>query len=155
MLGLVWTLPASADDRLPVCGPRGRPGGRLVSAQRTEPKPLNWAVAADSGSREVLQRLMADLIHINRQTLATEPGLAKSWTPSSNGLHWELELRQGVKFSDGHPFDADDVVFTFQATLDARVNSPQRSMLMLGDKPIAVKKLGTYRVAFDLPQPYS
>ena len=57
------------DDRLRASGSPGVPGGRLVSAQRTEPKTLNWVVATDSGSREVLQRLMADLIHINRQTL--------------------------------------------------------------------------------------
>jgi peptide/nickel transport system substrate-binding protein len=154
-LALVWTLHAAVDDRLFVPGPPGRPGGRLVSAQRTEPKTLNWVVAADSGSREVLQRLMADLIHINRQSLATEPALAKSWKVSNNGLHWELELRQGVKFSDGHPFDADDVVFTFQAILDEQVHSPQRALLMLEGKPIRVCKLDTYRVAFDFPQPYS
>ena len=154
-LVLVWTLHAAADDRLLVSGPPGRPGGRLVSAQRTEPKTLNWAVAADSGSREVLQRLMADLIHINRQSLATEPALAKSWKVSKDGLHWVLELRQGIKFSDGHPFDADDVVFTFQAILDEKVHSVQRAMLMLEGKPIGVRKLDTYRVGFDLPQPYS
>src|ERR1022692_3528288 len=104
-------LDAPADAWFPPNAPSRKPGGRLVSAQRTEPKTLNWAVAADSGSREVLQRLMADLIHINRQSMATEPSLAKSWKVSRNGLHWELELRQGVKFSDGHPFDAGDVVF--------------------------------------------
>jgi peptide/nickel transport system substrate-binding protein len=155
MLAVVWTLHAAVDDRLLVSGPPGRPGGRLVSAQRTEPKTLNWVTAADSGSREVLQRLMADLIHINRQSLATEPALAKSWNVSPNGLHWELELRQGIRFSDGHPFDADDVVFTFQAILDEQVHSPQRALLMLEGKPIGVHKLDTYRVAFDLPQPYS
>jgi peptide/nickel transport system substrate-binding protein len=155
ILGLVWSLHATADDRLVVSGPPGRSGGRLVSAQRTEPKTLNWAVAADSGSREVLQRLMADLIHINRHTLATEPALAKSWKVSANGLHWELELRQGIKFSDGHPLDADDVVFTFQAVLDEQVHSPQRALLMMDGKPIIVHKLDVYRVAFDLPQPYS
>jgi peptide/nickel transport system substrate-binding protein len=155
MLALVCALHAAGDDRLVVSGPPGRPGGRLVSAQRTEPKTLNWAVAADSGSREVLQCLMADLIHINRQSLATEPALAKSWKVSRNGLHWELELRQGIKFSDGHPFDAGDVVFTFQAILDENVHSAQRALLMLDDKPIAVRQLDTYRVAFDLPQPYS
>ena len=155
MLAVVWTLHAVVDDRLLVPGPPGRPGGRLVSAQRTEPKTLNWAVAADSGSREVLERLMADLIHINRQSLSTEPALAKSWKVSPNGLHWELELRQGIRFSDGRPFDADDVVFTFQAILDEQVHSPQRALLMLEGKPIGVRKLDTYRVAFDLPQPYS
>jgi peptide/nickel transport system substrate-binding protein len=155
VLVLVWTLHAAADDRLLVSGPPGHPGGRLVSAQRTEPKTLNWAVAADSGSREVLQRLMADLIHINRQSLATEPALAKSWKVSGDGLHWVLELRQGIKFSDGNPFDADDVVFTFQAILDEKVQSVQRAMLMLEGKPIGVRKLDAYRVGFDLPQPYS
>jgi peptide/nickel transport system substrate-binding protein len=155
VLVLVWTLHAAADDRLLVSGPPGHPGGRLVSAQRTEPKTLNWAVAADSGSREVLQRLMADLIHINRQSLATEPALAKSWKVSGDGLHWVLELRHGIKFSDGHPFDADDVVFTFQAILDEKVHSVQRAMLMLEGKPIGVRKLDAYRVGFDLPQPYS
>jgi len=155
VLVLVWTLHAAVDDRLLVSGPPGRPGGRLVSAQRTEPKTLNWAVAADSGSREVLQRLMADLIHINRQSLATEPALAKSWKVSKDGLHWVLELRHGIKFSDGHPFDADDVVFTFQAILDEKVHSVQRAMLMLEGKPIGVRKLDAYRVGFDLPQPYS
>ena len=154
-LVLVWTLHAAADERLVVSGSPGRPGGRLVSAQRTEPKTLNWAIAADSGSREVLQRLMADLIHINRQSLATEPALAKSWKVSRDGLHWELELRHGIKFSDGQPFDADDVVFTFEAILDEQVHSVQRDMLMLEGKPIGVRKLDRYRVAFDLPQPYS
>jgi peptide/nickel transport system substrate-binding protein len=155
MLAVVWILHAGADDRLLIHGPTGRPGGRLVSAQRTEPKTLNWAVAADSGSREVLQRLMADLIHINRKSLATEPELAKSWKVSRDGLHWELELRRGIKFSDGHPFDADDVVFTFRVILDERVQSAQRDLLMLEGKPIAVSKVDAYHVAFDFPQAYS
>jgi peptide/nickel transport system substrate-binding protein len=154
-LALAWNLHAAGDDRLLVSGRPGRSGGRLVCAQRTEPKTLNWVVSTDSASRDVLQRLMADLIHINRQSLATEPALAKSWKVSRNGLHWELELRQGIKFSDGHPFDADDVVFTFEAILDEQVHSPQRALLMLEGKPIGVHKIDTNHVAFDLPQPYS
>ena len=138
-----------------VAGSPGRPGGRLVSAQRTEPKTLNWALASDSASREILQRTMADLIHINRQTLAAEPALAKSWKSSADGLHWTLELRRGIRFSDGHPFDADDVLFTFQAVMDEKVNSPQRDLLMLEGKPVAVRKTGTHTVVFDLPQAYS
>ena len=126
MVTSVWLAHALPDDRLMLSGAVGTRGGRLVSAQRTEPKTLNWLFAADSGSREVLQRLMADLIHINRQTLQPEPALAKSWKGSADGLHWVLELRQGLKFSDGEPFDADDVVFTFQVVLDEKVHSPQR-----------------------------
>jgi peptide/nickel transport system substrate-binding protein len=144
-------LPA-ADDCLLVSGGTGTRGGRLVATTRFEPRTLNWVVANDAGSKELLSFLMADLIHINRLTQKTEPALAKSWTVSPDGLHWNLELRRDVLFSDGHPFDADDVVFTFQVILDEKMHSPQRDLLMLDGKPIAVRKTGAFSVAVDLPE---
>lgn len=138
-LSLTCSL-CGAEDLLVVQGLSGRPGGRLVFAQRTEPKTLNPAIAADSASREVLHRTMADLIHINRESQRTEPALAKSWTVSAGGLRYVLELRRGLRFSDGHSFDADDVVFTFQVALDEKVNSPQRDLLILEGKPIVDRK---------------
>jgi peptide/nickel transport system substrate-binding protein len=153
---LAVSVSASAvapDDRLHSLHAPGNPGGRLVSVLRFEPRTLNWVVASDSGSREVLEFLMADLIHINRETQKPEPALAKSWTVSGDGRHWVLELRRGLRFSDGHPFDADDVLFTFQVIFDERSHSPQRNLLILEGKPIAVSKIGQYKVAFDLPVP--
>jgi len=155
LTGLVCILRAAGDDRLLVPGPAGLRGGRLVAALRSEPKTLNWVVASDAGSREVLTRLMADLIHINRETLQVEPALAKSWTVSPDGLHWTLHLRSGVQFSDGHPFDADDVVFTFHAILDERVHSPQRDLLLLDNQAVAVRKVDSLTVGFDFPREYS
>ncbi|MBZ5626385.1 MAG: ABC transporter substrate-binding protein [Acidobacteriia bacterium] len=131
----------------------GRPGGRLVFATRTEPKTLNPVTAVDAASREVIQRMDADLIHINRVSFRTEPALAMSWTVSSDGLRYVLELRHGLRFSDGHPGDADDVVFTFQVHLDEKIHSGQRDLLTLDGKPIVVRKLDAYRVAFELPAP--
>jgi len=141
-----------AEERLVVPGLAGQPGGRMVYAERTEPKSLNPLFAADTASRDVIHRLNADLVHINRATLATQPELAKSWKISTDGLHYTLELRQGLRFSDGQPFNADDVVFTFQVYLDEKVASPQRRLWILDGRPIQVRKLGTYRVVFDLPQ---
>ena len=138
-----------------VPGLTGNPGGRLVFGQRSQPKTLNPVLAVDGDSREVIHRIMADLIHINRASQQTEPALAKSWTVSPDGLRYTLELRQGLRFSDGQPFDADDVVFTFQVHLDEKTHSPQRDFLILDGKPIAVRKLDTYRVAFDLAKPYA
>jgi peptide/nickel transport system substrate-binding protein len=133
----------------------GRPGGRLVYALRSEPKTLNPVTAVDVPSKhEVIGRLMADLVHIDRQTQQTVPALAKSWRASSDGRHYTLELRRGLRFSDGHPFDADDVVFSFQCYLDEKNASPQRDLLIVGGKPVTVRKLDPYRVAFDLEQPY-
>lgn len=142
-------------DLLVVPGITGHPGGTLEFAQRNEPKTLNPAVAADNASREVIHRLTADLIHINRATQQTEPALAKSWTVSPDGLHFVLELRRGISFSDGHPFDADDVVFSFQVYLDEKTHSPQRDLLLLEGKPVAVRKLDQYKIACDLPSRYA
>jgi ABC-type transport system substrate-binding protein len=108
----------------------GRYGGVLRIAQRAELKTLNPVIALDGPSREVIRRTTADLITINRQSQQTEPGLAKSWTISKDGREYVLELRRGLRFSDGQPFDAGDVVFTFQVYLDEKLHSPQRDLLM-------------------------
>ena len=143
------------DDVLTTQGEIGRPGGRLVASWHSDPKTLNPVSAVDVVSKELVSLLHADLIHINLATQHTEPGLAKSWTVSADGKHYALELRRGLRFSDGHPFDADDVVFSFKVYLDANVHSPQRDLLEVGGTPIQVHKLGPYRLGFDLAQPYA
>ena len=98
---------------------------------------------------------MADLLHINRESQEIEPALAKSWDVSPDGLRYTLQLRRGLRFSDGHPVDADDVLFSFRVYLDEEVNSPQRSLLILNEKPIAIEKAGSHTVVFTLPEPYA
>ena len=133
----------------------GRSGGQLVVVQRTEPRTLNPITALDSPSRDVLRRTTADLIHVNRETQQLEPALAKSWTVSPDGRRFTLTLRRGVRLSDGEPFDADDVVFSFQVYLDEKVASPHRDALIVGGKPIAVTRLDQHTVQVDVAEPYS
>jgi peptide/nickel transport system substrate-binding protein len=133
----------------------GHYGGHLTIGQRSEPKTLNPVTAADSVSREVIGRLMGDLIEINRSSQQTEPALAKSWKISPDGRTFTLQLRKGIRFSDGQPFDADDVVFSFGIYMDEAVDSPQRDLLIIDGKPIAVTKVDRYTVRFVLPRPYA
>ena len=133
----------------------GRPGGKIVVALRSEPKTLNPVLAQDAASRDVIRCLTADLIDINRATQKTEPALAKSWTVSPDGKQYTLHLRRGLRFSDGQPLDADDVIFSFNLYLDVKIDSPQRDLLIVGGKPIAVRKTDAYTVRFDLAQPYA
>ena len=133
----------------------GRYGGRLVVGQRSEPKTLNPVTATDAVSREVFERLHGDLIEINRATQKTEPALARSWKMSPDGRTFTLKLRKGIRFSDGHPFDADDVVFSFTVYLDEAVSSPQRDLLLIDGKPLTISKLDQYTVRFSLPRPYA
>jgi len=135
-------------------GEIGHSGGRLVVSLRGEPKTLNPLIAADSRSREVIGVMQADLVHINRATQLTEPALAKSWRISANGLTYTLTLRQGLKFSDGQPLDADDVLFTFRVYLDENVHAPQRDLLIVGGKPISVRKADAQNIVFQLSKPY-
>jgi peptide/nickel transport system substrate-binding protein len=98
--------------------------------------------------------MQADLVHINRETQLTEPALAKSWKVSPDHLRYTLTLRKGLHFSDGHPMDADDVLFTFRAYLDESLHSTQRDQLIIGGKPIAVRKVDAWTVVFELAKPY-
>lgn len=158
VLGCLATLApavAPAEDLLTTAREPGRAGGGVVVAQRAEPKTLNPTTSADGPSREVIQRMTADLIHINRETHRTEPALARSWDVSNGGRRYVLHLRRGLRFSDGHAFDATDVVFTFQVLLDPKTGSPQRDLLVIGGKPISVRQRDAYTVVFELAEPYA
>jgi peptide/nickel transport system substrate-binding protein len=133
----------------------GRYGGRLVVGQRAEPKTLNPVTAMDAVSREVIDRCNADLIYINRLSQKTELALAESWKASADGRVFTIHVRKGIRFSDGQPFDADDVVFSFAVYLDEAVGSPQRDLLIIDGKPPVVTKLDPYTVRFTLPRPYA
>ena len=159
LLGLALsaaTLPSVwGEDLLTVTGDPGKPGGTLVVALRAEPKTFNPVVAGDNPSLVVIHRLMADLIHIDRQSHLTTTALAKSWSVSSDGRRFTLELRRDLRFSDGHPLSVDDVLFTYQVYLDEKVAAPHRSLLIVGGEPIAVRKAGSHTILFELKEPYA
>jgi peptide/nickel transport system substrate-binding protein len=143
----------SQEELLTLPGEIGHRGGRLVIALRAEPKTLNPLTAADTPSREVIAAMQADLIHINRATQLTEPALAKSWKISPDGLRYTLTLRKGLRFSDGHPLDADDVLFTFRVNLDEKLHTAQRDLLTVGGKPITVRKIDAQTLVLQLEKP--
>lgn len=152
---LFATVASAQEDFMIASNPPGHAGGQLVLALRSEPKTLNPVLATDISSRDVIRCLTADLIHINRGTLKTEPALAESWKVSPDGRVYTLKLRRGVRFSDGQPFNADDVVFSFRVYLDVKVHAPQRDQMIVGGKPIEVEKLDDETVRFTLAKPYA
>jgi peptide/nickel transport system substrate-binding protein len=146
--------PVPQEDLLALSGEIGRPGGRLVISLRAEPKTLNPVLSVDAPSREVIAAMQSDLVHINRATQLTEAALAESVKVSSDGLQYTVTLRRGLRFSDGQPLDADDVMFTFHVYLDENVHSPQRDLLIVGGKPITVRKLDARTLVFEFAKPY-
>ena len=146
---------AQREATAPAVESTGEPvaGGRLVAALRGEPQTLNPVTAVDRPSLLVVHRLMTDLLHINRATQEVEAALADSWEVSEDGLTYRLSLRRDVRFSDGEPFDADDVVFSFRVYLDERMAYGGRAMLLVGGRPIEPRKIDSHTVEFVFAEP--
>lgn len=75
--------------------------------------------------------------------------LAKSYRTSPDGLVWTFDLREGVTWSDGEPFTADDVVFTYRAVMENETNYLSGYLTNVR----AVKALGRHRVRLTLSAP--
>ncbi|MBO1073457.1 ABC transporter substrate-binding protein [Roseomonas marmotae] len=79
-----------------------------LSAETTSADPLNYAVAPNNTLR---QHIFEPLVELNAD-LAVEPALAESWKQEGE-LEWTFRLRQGVRFHNGRPLTAADVLFTY------------------------------------------
>lgn len=133
----------------------GIPGGRYVVTSIGGPKTLNPTVAQENTSTDITSRMHESLININPITLKEDPSLAKSWEFSEDRLQVTFHLRKGVKFSDGQPFTADDVVFTFNDVLfNPDVPAPDRNQFKIKGELVKVEKVDDYTVKFILPAPF-
>ncbi len=129
-------------------------GGQVVASLRSEPRSFNRLV-----NREVPVDLYAALtgnrlVRVNRATQEVEPALAERWTESADHLTYTLTLRDDVKWSDGTPFTSADVLFTFQAIYDAKVDSLLASSLKIDGKPLIVTAPDTNTVVVKLPRTF-
>ena len=80
--------------------------------------------------------------------LKIEPALAESWTVSDDGKVWTFKLRQGVKFSNGNAFNADDVVFSMK-----RIGDPDAQMKTNVASVKEVRRVDDYTVEIETKEP--
>lgn len=129
-------------------------GGSIVASTRTDPASFNRLVAADRTSDLVASLTQAKLVRINKVTQRVEPWLAERWSADPDGRRFVLKLRHGVVFSDGAPFTADDVVFTFAAVYDKKADSILADSMTVGGKPLVVSAIDPETVALTFPAPF-
>lgn len=122
-------------------------GGEIIASIRTEPRNFARLGPRESTTDLVALFLHAGLVRINRMTDDVEPWLAQSWTRSDDGLTYILKLRSDVRFSDGHPLSADDVLFSVDAVYAAGV--PES--LEVDGKRLVVRAVDSQTVSITFP----
>jgi peptide/nickel transport system substrate-binding protein len=129
-------------------------GGTVTCSLRSEPSSFNRIVARNVPSDMFAFLTNSKLVTINRATQEVEPGVAESWTVSPDNKTFTLKLRDGVTWSDGTPFTSADVLFSFQAIYDPKVNSLLASSLKIDGKPLTVTAPDAKTVVINLPHPF-
>lgn len=142
---------------------RGQPGlygGSLVLSQSTDMDTFNPITASGTSSIYILHvhvyRCPVDYRNADKQY---DPGLCTRWEMSPDGKQWTFHLRRGVRWSDGEPFSADDVLFTYDLLRDPQVDTSLGAAFTEGKdaagNPIYPKaeKLDDYTVQFNLHNP--
>ena len=82
------------------------------------------------------------------------PDVARNFDFSEEGTEYTFELREGMKWSDGEPFTADDIMFWYEDVLMNQEISPAiSSWLGKGEDPVRVEKLDDYAVRFVFAEP--
>ena len=91
----------------------GASGGTLVFGTSADPVVLDGALVSDGESLRVIDQIFETLVSLKPGTTELEPGLAKSWEISDDGLTYTFTLQEGVTFHDGEPFNAEAVCVNF------------------------------------------
>ncbi|PYM18389.1 MAG: peptide-binding protein [Candidatus Rokuibacteriota bacterium] len=137
----------------------GKPSGAITPAYgdtRIEASIGNVSslipnVTSDAASHEVGDFMYNGLVTLGRD-LEVTGDLAKSWTFSKDCLTLDFKLEQGVRWHDGQPFTADDVVFTWETTMNAKTPSPYKSDFLDVDR---VEARGPHEVRISYKRPYA
>lgn len=135
--------------------PCGKFGGKFVTSTIGEgPKTFNPFTSTDATSSSMADMMYDGLFTSNPMTGKVVPKLAKS--VEMKGNRYIIHLRKGIKWSDGVPITADDVIFTWKDIIFAGLGntSTRDSMIIDGEIP-TIKKIDDYTVEFFIKKQFA
>lgn len=131
-------------------------GGRLNIAIANPPRTFNPVNANDSGSDAIVRLIFAPLVNLDGVTQEPRAALAESWTNSPDGKTFTFKLRRGVYWSDGAPFTADDVVFTWNEVMyNPGFNRSTYDLFQIKGRSFEVKRVDDYTVQVTTPEVFA
>ncbi|MGH9764750.1 MAG: ABC transporter substrate-binding protein, partial [Blastocatellia bacterium] len=137
------------------CAP-GRYGGTLVMATPYNPETFNIITSQSDSTSTIVDHIVFNSITgYDNYTQKIVPELARSWEASMDGLTWTIYLRKGVLWSDGIPFNADDVMFSYKVMSDPEIASSERDSFLQPDGSApSIEKVDDFTVRFHLTSPF-
>ncbi len=124
----------------------------LVWHLGSEPDTLNQITATDAYSSRINSFISESLVERDNRTLELIPKLATQWEISDDKLQFTFHLRQGVKWHDGKPFTAEDILYSYQRIMDPKVDAPHLRVYYKDLKK--VEKIDEQTVRFTYARPY-
>ncbi|MCS7226421.1 MAG: ABC transporter substrate-binding protein [Gloeomargarita sp. SKYB31] len=129
---------------------------QLVLATPAGPATFNYPL--NTSFYSVFGFIYEGLLQTNGVTLELEPGLAESWEISPDKKRIVFTLRENLRWSDGQPLTADDVVFSFRDVyLNPKIPSGIQDILRVGQSRAfpEVRALNQRQVEFRIPEPFA
>jgi peptide/nickel transport system substrate-binding protein len=127
----------------------------LTYAQGADPRGLDPAYVDDGESAKVMVNVYEGLVKYKADSTEIEPCLATEWKVSDDGKEYTFKLRQGVKFHDGTPFNADAVKFSIDRQLPPNATDDMPYASFTFGPVDKVEKVDDYTVKILLKEPYT
>ena len=128
------------------------PGDWLIRPVSVAIGKLTPFVSSDVYQRNVEDLVLEPLARRDPETLAWVPLIARSWAQSEDGLTIAFVLRPDVRFADGQPLTAHDVVYTYDLIMDPKIAAPRERAYY--ERVTSVVAENDHRVVFRLREPY-
>ena len=129
------------------------PGGLLRVCLRSEPRTFH-PLHADEGASQTIRYLTAGvLLKVDRVAQVYMPSLAASWKVGRDGRSIHFKLREGMRFSDGTPFEAADVAYTIGLLADPALHNGTVDAFRGSGGPPKAVVTSALSVSVAFPQP--
>ena len=149
-LALILILTLAIIPVLSGCSGSGGGGKKITFALSVEPKKLDSQDVTDNPSYMVNAMMYENLVTYNEK-MELAPQLATKWEGAKDGMSWTFTLRQGVKFHDGTPFNANAVKVSFDRILNPDLKLARFSLYNAFIKSVEVVNDNTVKCNMKFP----
>ena len=110
--------------------------------------------ATEAGTSDFLALRHVNLVRYSDDLQTIVPNVAKGWEWNDDFTQLTFFLRKGHKWSDGHPFTAEDVEYWYEnLSLNPKIFEKPKNYVLVADKPMTVDVIDPQTVRFNLPAP--